>query len=326
MSTHAPTDLVKPLSLTHQHLFAVINTLLKTREDDTDPDTLRILDVGCGDGLLISYLQAMMDRFYSDTKIELYGFDIGDYGYKDGQQLPKTHDLLTRNHPHVDWSDRVKLIPVDADWGYPEHFFDVAVSNQVLEHVQDLEHVLASLKRHLKPNGFSAHMFPVKECIMEGHTGIPFLHRIEDFNSRVGYLNALNKLSIGRYKLDKDIFSFNDTRTHAIETSKFIQLHTFYRTFSDFHDAGEQHGLAVSHAYTKNFDVAKLRTVFGRPPVFDYTLFDFLALESAFYSLLKYGPGITLVIRPMQYDIGRRIALEKAYHQRERQWTERMDG
>jgi SAM-dependent methyltransferase len=57
---------------------------------------------------------------------------------------------------------------------YPDDFFDVAVSNQVFEHVQNPEEAFAELERVLKPDGVGLHVFPGRYRIKEGHTFVPF--------------------------------------------------------------------------------------------------------------------------------------------------------
>ncbi|MDD4182632.1 MAG: class I SAM-dependent methyltransferase, partial [Candidatus Omnitrophica bacterium] len=59
---------------------------------------------------------------------------------------------------------------------YPEGTFDFIYSNQVIEHVEDLNKVLSEMHRVLKNNGVMMHVFPLKRYFIEGHCGIPFMH------------------------------------------------------------------------------------------------------------------------------------------------------
>lgn len=59
---------------------------------------------------------------------------------------------------------------------FPDEQFDFIFSNQVLEHVIDIDMVLKEIHRVLKPGGKALHLFPSKDTWREGHTGIPFLH------------------------------------------------------------------------------------------------------------------------------------------------------
>jgi SAM-dependent methyltransferase len=52
--------------------------------------------------------------------------------------------------------------------------FDIIFSAQVFEHVMDYDVVLAEIKRVLKPDGISVHIFPGRWKIRESHVYVPF--------------------------------------------------------------------------------------------------------------------------------------------------------
>jgi SAM-dependent methyltransferase len=54
--------------------------------------------------------------------------------------------------------------------------FDVAIANQVLEHVGDLEALAAEVSRVLKPRGSLFATFPLKTSVIEQHCLSPFAH------------------------------------------------------------------------------------------------------------------------------------------------------
>lgn len=56
---------------------------------------------------------------------------------------------------------------------YPDGFFDVVVSNTVMEHVMDYDQTLAELGRLLKPGGVFLHSFPARWIPIEPHTFVP---------------------------------------------------------------------------------------------------------------------------------------------------------
>src|SRR3546814_4900966 len=82
----------------------------------------------------------------SGRAVEVHGFDIGEHGFKDDGQMAAAIDLLTASHPGVDWKSRIRIIPGDASWGYPPGWFDIAVSNKVIEHVEELTTLLRNLR------------------------------------------------------------------------------------------------------------------------------------------------------------------------------------
>ena len=59
------------------------------------------------------------------------------------------------------WNDRIKVISGDAQWGYDEGFFDIAISNPVIEHVRDLDRFLENFIHSVSRDGVSIHLFPL---------------------------------------------------------------------------------------------------------------------------------------------------------------------
>jgi SAM-dependent methyltransferase len=114
-----------------------------------------ILDFGCGAGLAIRYLR--------ERGFAAFGYDVD-----------------TRVEPRADPTDLIEqgIIRVNTDENarlpFPDDMFDVALSYQVFEHVQNYEHSVAELARVLKPGGVSLHVFPSRYRILEAHNGAPF--------------------------------------------------------------------------------------------------------------------------------------------------------
>lgn len=91
------------------------------------------LDLGCGDGILTDILFARMG-----AKPRLVGVDIDP--------------LETEAAAQYDFYERIHTVPAQA---IPEAdaTFDYIFSNSVLEHIPDLEGVIAEVGRTLKPGG-----------------------------------------------------------------------------------------------------------------------------------------------------------------------------
>ncbi|MBD5417271.1 MAG: class I SAM-dependent methyltransferase [Desulfovibrio sp.] len=137
------------------------------------PPGKKILDFGCGDGHMVVALRA-------------FGFDA--YGY----------DLEPRIAPqYAPFREffRDGMGAVDAERGhagvsnyqlksgkwhlpYPSDTFDIVFSQQVIEHVFDLDIAFAEMARVLKPGGISLHVYPPKNCFMERHVHVPLGHRL----------------------------------------------------------------------------------------------------------------------------------------------------
>jgi SAM-dependent methyltransferase len=97
-----------------------------------------ILDVGCGEGLFGARLREGSER-------QIWGIE------SDGRAAEEARSRLDR----VVVGDVMSLLP-----SLPIGFFDVAVFNDVLEHLVDPFGLLSQLKRHLRPGGVVVSSIP----------------------------------------------------------------------------------------------------------------------------------------------------------------------
>lgn len=117
------------------------------------PTTPRVLDFGCGNGAEVKYLL--------DKGLDAFGCDIK---FKEGDFVEHLHNM-----------NRIRII--DAQnyvLPFPDDYFDLVISNQVLEHVQNYDETASELRRVLKPNGLGIHLFPPKLKPIEAHVYVPF--------------------------------------------------------------------------------------------------------------------------------------------------------
>lgn len=120
-----------------------------------------ILDYGCGDGAMVAGAMA--------RGVDFYGVDsFYDGGKRKGAVLVTS--LLGRRIFELE-GDRIP---------FPPSYFGAAVSNEVLEHVDSLETVLAELARVVRPGGWVLCIFPTKGTWWEGHLRMPFAHLVPD--------------------------------------------------------------------------------------------------------------------------------------------------
>jgi SAM-dependent methyltransferase len=111
----------------------------------------KVLDFGCGDGALV--------RAYADAGFDAYGCDI------------------VLGQP----SERLRLIENPYRLPFDDHTFDVAVSDQVFEHVDNYPAVLRELRRVLHPDGVSFNIFPPRFRMREVHVFVPFASMIQNY-------------------------------------------------------------------------------------------------------------------------------------------------
>jgi SAM-dependent methyltransferase len=108
------------------------------------PRGAKVLDFGCGKGQLVEAWQS--------ARFDAYGCDLtGELG--DGTRLTAIEEPYR--------------LP------YEDQSFDLVVSHQVFEHVQNPGEAFAEIARVLKPGGASLHLFPGRYYPIEPHTYVP---------------------------------------------------------------------------------------------------------------------------------------------------------
>ncbi len=102
-----------------------------------------LLDVGCGSGYLLRYLEQALPQ------VELHGTDLSVAGIEIAQS--RTKAALSVGNALV--------LP------YTDNTFDYVVSSEFLEHITDIDQVLTEIERVLKPGGKTIHVFPYKDFV-----------------------------------------------------------------------------------------------------------------------------------------------------------------
>ena len=106
--------------------------------------TPRILDIGCGTG----WLTAILSEFG-----EVVGVDLAP-------------EAARERHPHL------QFIEADiSDWQTELHGFDVVVSQEVIEHVEDQAGLIGLLHRLLRPGGYVILTTPNARITSQGPDG-----------------------------------------------------------------------------------------------------------------------------------------------------------
>jgi SAM-dependent methyltransferase len=174
---------------------------------------LRILDYGCGKGLLV--------RMLRDEQLDCYGCDA--FVQID---RPAREFLLDET-----WFGSVIRDMPNGRIPFGDEFFDLVVSNQVMEHVEDLELTLAELYRVVRPGGAVLSVFPHKSVWREGHCGVAFLHWFpKRSRARFYYATLCRALGFGYHK--EKLGSISDW---ARNRCQYLDEQTFYRTLPEIH-------------------------------------------------------------------------------------------
>jgi len=197
---------------------------------------LRVLDFGCGAGEVV--------RLLRQVGVECYGADTFYEGA--AYQDPALASLMDQRV--------VREIPEDGRLPFDDRYFDLVISDQVLEHVENLDAVLAELDRVLREHGVMHHHFPSREVLREGHIGIPLAHRFRPGRTRFAYTLALRWLRLGSHK---------EGRSRAEWTRwklAWIDRYCFYRPYCEIRTAFERRGV-LTHT---EIDYCRFRAA-GRP-------------------------------------------------------------
>jgi SAM-dependent methyltransferase len=179
----------------------------------------KILDYGCGSGEVVRVgLEQNLDMYGCETFFE------GAHGQR--EQMP---DLL---------GSRI-LEMRDGRIPFSVCHFDCILSNQVFEHVQNIDLALSEIRRTLKYNGHFLCMFPTREVWREGHCGVPFAHRFS--GSRLGYywLLAFRCLGAGYFTQGKT------RRQWAADFQRWLNSYCFYRPLPHIEAAFARHGFQI---------------------------------------------------------------------------------
>lgn len=166
----------------------------------------RVLDYGCGAGRVV--------RSGLERGLNIFGTDVF-YGGSQSRMEAEASGLFGE-------------IIRDMQGGripFPDHFFDLVTNNQVMEHVEDLDAVLAEIWRVLKPGGRVLSLFPSADVWREGHIGIPFSHWFRRGSStRFLYTWLLRSLGLGTWKEQAPT-----THQWALDKLAWIDSWTRYR-------------------------------------------------------------------------------------------------
>lgn len=281
-----------PISITHQHVLSVINTLLLDIPATSEP--VLILDAGCGDGRLMHYLYRALQSLNPNRTFVIHGFDVSDHGVQSRGFLSQTVKMLAELNPEVDWESRIFVIEQGQRWDFGDQQYDFVISNQVLEHVRDKDRFFAEVYRALKPGGRSVHLAPLRSVIPEGHIDIPFAHRINSFSALHGYIRLMSTLGIGKFKYARKDRAV-DLQVYAERHADYIYHWTAYSSEAETLRCARANFMRADFRFTSGFFSAKLRQVLRMKPRFRYAVRHYGFFDALSVKILRYLSSVTLI-------------------------------
>ena len=279
--------------MTHHHLCAVINTILK--EQPAAP-SIRILDMGCGSGQLMAFLQRKLSQLREDLKIELYGFDVSDSQVQAPGYFHNTIYFLQQEFPEIDWGKRVYQITSKQEWPFPDGFFNYVISNQVMEHIFDHDFSLQQINRVLAVNGTSIHLFPLKDYIFEGHLLLPFVHWISNQDLLFEYIKICSLSGLGNYRNFLPKGTSSDLADFCRKHTDYMIYETNYLNLTEVYKLAKRNKMRCSFRYTEEYYLNKLRQLLGKPLKYEYAFIGNPWWNRILFSFFVRFASITLIL------------------------------
>lgn len=184
------------------------------------PSELRILDVGCGRGDVVFWLlEQGWDAWGID--IDSRYIDIGrDYLQSIGRDPDRLRAFNGGSYP------------LCSGW------FNVVISDQVFEHVANLDGLATEVSRVSQCGTVGMHIFPARRRPIEVHMHTPFVHWLPKGITRRRALTALLFAHVSApYFTDRTV-------TERVEIfARFSDEETFYRSLREIQEAMLRHGI-----------------------------------------------------------------------------------
>ena len=220
--------------------------------DNKKNRSIKILDWGCGKGELIDYL--------NENNFNCVGVEISEL--KIQSNIPSKNNNIKK----------IFLINSDNKTEFESNYFDVIITNQVIEHMSNKNSFLFEVNRILKKGGISYNILPAKYRINEVHLKMPFVHWFPK--------NRLRKYLIFFFSLfkfnhwpeclnlefkDKVNYYYN----YSIDKTFYLDAHQLFNKFQNF-------GFCVIDRPTK---IKILNNVFFRFLRNKFVSIEFLAIK-----------------------------------------------
>jgi len=186
------------------------------------PSEITVLDFGCGRGSLVGKLRRRGWRAFG-VEIEQRFVDAGAL----------VNQMADEPYPILSTLRAGRTI-------FPENFFDVILTEQVLEHVSDLDQLVREMDRITAPGGILAHSFPAQYRVLEPHYKLPFVHWLPKSGLRYAAMRALVAAGMGARGT---VPLPNGEKTQTI--FEYSVNETFYRPLPVIEQAFRKRGFAT---------------------------------------------------------------------------------
>lgn len=209
------------------------------KKQGRNPAQIRVLDWGCGRGRFVLWLR--------DQGYDAYGVDIDAEPVNNG--LPLFEQRGIHHKPLSVLSETGRTI-------YEDGYFDFVMTNNVLEHVSDLEAVAAEINRITSSNGGGYHVFPAQRQPREGHLFMPFVHWIRPGPLRKAWIRTCVRYGIEPHWQE---LAGRNVDEKSDVYYRYSTDHIFYRPYPLIRSIFEKNGFNVTFVSLQNPVVQKNR-------------------------------------------------------------------
>lgn len=226
---------------------------------------INILDWGCGRGKDVLWLK--------EEGYNAFGVDIDPEPIQNGENLFREKGYSDPGLSLIDHYGRTNFL---------DNYFHFIFSNQVFEHINNIELVAAEFQRITTKSGMGYHVYPAHRYIVEGHLFMPFIHWLPK--------NQLRKYLIFAYVLFGCEPKWQELKKKGLmqktETYYSYSVNkTFYRTYSHIRKIFEKNGFVVNFETINNPKLSKYGLLHKLThhrlsrKVIDYSLVTFKSVE-----------------------------------------------
>lgn len=201
------------------------------------PNEVKVLDWGCGRGRTVLWL---LEQGY-----QAYGVDIDQEPIDNGL-------VLFREKGYPD--SLLSLFSSEGRTIYEDGFFDFVMTNNVLEHVSNLEQVAAEIGRLTSKRGAGYHIFPAQRQFIEGHLFMPLIHWLPEGAFRKGVIRLCVRL--GKHPRWAEVKGQGLNETVNVYY-KYSTDHIFYRPFKHIKRKFESQGFKITFLTINNPAISK---------------------------------------------------------------------
>lgn len=224
---HGEHDKTQPLneaSVDRERLEPVVWSLIESHAESLGRAP-RILDFGCGRGGTVALLHRRGFRAWGVDVEPLYMASGAGY-------FPTMTPVAV-----------LSLLDADGRSAFPDGHFDIVLSDQVLEHVPDIDLFAREVARVTAPGGVGLHILPARHRPIEPHYHLPLVHWLPKGELRRKAIHLLLSIGVGTRRFAEH--SIGD-RTRII--ADFADGETYYRSLGEISRAFARTGASVRSA------------------------------------------------------------------------------